>query len=52
MHQIRVFVNGEQKTITVDDFVPANNDMPLSNMSSTVGELWISILEKAFAKLF
>lgn len=52
MHQIRIYINAEQKTITVDDFVPSSNDLPACNMTTSQGELWISILEKAFAKLF
>jgi hypothetical protein len=52
MHQVRLYINGEQKVITVDDFVPQINEMPSCNMTCTAGELWISILEKAFAKLF
>jgi hypothetical protein len=52
MHQVRLYINGEQKTITVDDFVPSAKEMPACNMTTSQGELWVSILEKAFAKLF
>ena len=56
LHQVRLFLNGEQKTISVDDFVPASAFggmmSPLCAMTATEGELWLALLEKACAKVF
>jgi hypothetical protein len=54
LHQVRLYMNGEQKIISVDDKVPClkSNQLPLCSLTATEGELWLPILEKACAKLF
>ncbi len=55
LHQVRLYLNGEQKVISVDDRVPCmkgGNQTPLSTLSASEGEIWLPILEKACAKVF
>lgn len=52
-HQVRLYLNGEQKTVSVDDYVPCKGGaLPLCAMTATEGELWLAILEKACAKVY
>jgi Calpain family cysteine protease len=54
LHQVRLYINGEQKIISVDDRVPCmkGNQTLLCSLTATEGELWLPILEKACAKIF
>lgn len=51
-YQVRFFRFGEWKIVTVDDFLPVDiQDGLVFARSSKTNEVWISILEKAYAKL-
>jgi glutaredoxin-related protein len=55
LHQVRLYLNGEQKVISIDDLVPCqkgSSQLPLCTLSATEGELWVPLLEKACAKVF
>ena len=54
LHQVRLYLNGEQRVISIDDKVPClkSNQTPLCTLTATEGEVWLSILEKACAKVF
>jgi hypothetical protein len=51
---IRFTKDGENEIIIVDDFIPLKEDnTPVFTSGGTDGkELWVSILEKAYAKLY
>jgi len=44
------FINGVESPVYVDDFLPVRFNKPCFS-SSRVGELWVILLEKAWAKL-
>ena len=49
------FVNGIETPVIVDDFLPVKKfavNKPAFGTSSESGELWISLLEKGWAKLY
>jgi calpain-15 len=51
IYRVKLCKNGEWVTVTVDDFFPCY-PMGMPIFSRTIGsELWVSILEKAYAKL-
>ena len=56
LHQIRLYLNGELKTVSIDDFVPTavlgGLPNPLCSMTATDGEIWLALIEKACAKVF
>lgn len=53
MYTVTLFIDGQSKDIVVDDLLPCHPEsgLPLFASSLTEGELWICILEKAWAKL-
>jgi len=48
---IKFYVNGVQTAVMVDDWIPCQYGRPAFAKSSTEGELWVILLEKAWAKL-
>lgn len=42
--------NGEKKQVIVDDYIPCKKDIPYFSKGNG-NELWVIILEKAWAKL-
>ena len=52
IYAMRLMVNGEFKTIIVDDYVPVDINSGYPAFSSTrSGNAWVLLLEKAWAKL-
>lgn len=49
-----MFVNGERKVVIVDDYFPFNPDTGnwAMSKSSQEKEIWVMLLEKAWAKIF
>lgn len=51
IYKIRICKNGEWVTVTVDDYIPCRyNGGPLFSRGSS-NELWVILIEKAYAKL-
>ena len=48
----RLYLRGEKRLVLVDDALPARDGRPLFAASRTDGELWVSLYEKAFAKVY
>ncbi|KAH8091576.1 calcium-dependent cysteine-type endopeptidase [Aureococcus anophagefferens] len=48
----RLYLHGEKRLVLVDDALPARDGRPLFAASRTDGELWVSLYEKAFAKVY
>ena len=48
---INFYVNGVKTAIMVDDWLPAHNGALLYGRSKAKGEIWVSLIEKAWAKL-
>ena len=49
---IRLYYESEWKNITIDDRIPCGkNGLPVFGQSTVKNETWVSILEKAVAKL-
>eukprot|EP01006_Ploeotia_vitrea_P032090 TRINITY_DN64362_c0_g2_i1.p1 TRINITY_DN64362_c0_g2~~TRINITY_DN64362_c0_g2_i1.p1 ORF type:complete len:545 (+),score=52.93 TRINITY_DN64362_c0_g2_i1:84-1718(+) len=52
LYEFRFFKEGKWKTVVVDDFLPVKDDGTLLfASSSSPGELWVPLIEKAYAKL-
>lgn len=45
------FVNGAKTPVIIDDYLPVTQDGAVAFASSKSQELWVSLLEKAWAKL-
>ena len=51
IYAVNMFVNGKETCVIVDDFISVT-DWGASNFSqSKTGEIWVILLEKAWAKL-
>ena len=48
---VRFYINGQETNILVDDNLPVNKAGKPAFATCRDGELWVSILEKAWAKL-
>jgi hypothetical protein len=48
---VSMFVNGQEEWILMDDHIPVKNDRPVFVSSKYEGEVWPSLLEKAWAKM-
>ena len=48
---IKTWKNGEQREVIIDDFFPCTDDGYVCFSKANGNELWVLILEKAFAKL-
>jgi calpain-15 len=53
-YAVSLYINGEMKTVVVDDRFPYNEDRQNWAFSrpSKSSEIWVLILEKAWAKIF
>lgn len=51
IYMIRFFLNGQDTPIIVDDYFPVKSDGKPAFATCRDGELWVSLLEKAWAKL-
>jgi hypothetical protein len=52
-YELQLFINGARKTVVIDDYLPwdpANECLAFCH-SSQKGEIWMSLLEKAWAKV-
>ena len=54
IYALQFFVNGEKKTVVVDDYFPYSeeNEQWAFSRPSFKSEIWVLILEKAWAKIF
>ena len=50
IYLMRFYINGAEYPVYVDDYLPVRHNRPCFS-SSRVGELWVILLEKAWAKL-
>jgi len=48
---VRLFLNGQETPVIVDDFLPCGKNGQPAFATCRDGELWVSLLEKAWAKL-
>ena len=55
-YAVKLYVNGEPMDIVIDDYFPYDNrpekDCWLFSRDTTENEIWVQILEKAYAKVF
>jgi hypothetical protein len=51
LYQLRICKNGEWVKVTVDDYIPCHNKGGPMFCRATGDELWVLLLEKAYAKL-
>lgn len=50
-YAVKLLLQGQVKLVTVDDYIPCKADNTLAFSSTKQCELWLSIIEKAWAKL-
>lgn len=50
IYLVKFFVNGVESPVIIDDYLPTKNNKPCY-ANSRDGELWVMLLEKAWAKL-
>ena len=51
-YEVKLFIDGEEQIVTVDDYLPINKKTnELIGAKSTKNEIWVSLLEKAWAKI-
>ena len=51
IYMVRFFINGNETPVIVDDFLPVKANGQPAFATCRDGELWVSLLEKAWAKL-
>ena len=51
IYMVRLFLNGNETLVTVDDHLPVQKSGKPAFASCRDGEIWVSLLEKAWAKL-
>ena len=51
IYAMKLMINGESKTVFVDDYIPVTPDGQPAFSSSRSGNVWVLLLEKAWAKL-
>lgn len=51
IYMVNIFVNGQETPVIVDDHLPVNKNGKPCFATCRDGEIWVSILEKAWAKL-
>ena len=50
MFRVHIFKDGEEHIVVVDDYIPCGSRGPVFSKCND-GELWVAVLEKAYAKL-
>ena len=50
-YQLRLFWNGAPRLVTIDDLLPVDDRKELLCAQSSAGELWVTLVEKAYLKL-
>jgi len=50
-YQIKFFKNGEWKVVTIDDRIPLYGSRPIYSHCKDKNEIWVPLMEKAYAKL-
>eukprot|EP01114_Cavostelium_apophysatum_P007275 TRINITY_DN1929_c0_g1_i1.p1 TRINITY_DN1929_c0_g1~~TRINITY_DN1929_c0_g1_i1.p1 ORF type:complete len:718 (-),score=206.71 TRINITY_DN1929_c0_g1_i1:60-2213(-) len=50
-YQIKFFKNGDWQVVTIDDRIPCANNVPMYSRCKDVNEIWVPLIEKAYAKL-
>ena len=51
-YEIKLFIDGEEQIVTVDDYLPVDKKTnELIGAKSKKNEIWVSLLEKAWAKI-
>ena len=48
---VKLFINGNETSVIVDDYLPVKANGQPAFATCRDGELWVSLLEKAWAKL-
>ena len=57
-YAVQMYINGERRTVVVDDYFPYDNERGRwafsqpSESSNHINEIWVLILEKAWAKIY
>ena len=51
IYLVRFFINGNETPVIVDDYLPCTKSGTPAFASSRDDEMWVSVLEKAWAKL-
>jgi len=51
IYMVRLFINGNETLVIVDDYLPVNSNGKPAFATCRDGELWVSLLEKAWAKV-
>ncbi|EGR31619.1 hypothetical protein IMG5_106010 [Ichthyophthirius multifiliis] len=49
---VKICYDGEWQAVTLDDLIPCKDNKPIFTKSNGINELWVLLLEKAYAKLF
>ena len=52
VYSLWFFVNGEWKNVIIDDYIPVNENEKMVFMTSKTNQLWVPLLEKAYAKAY
>jgi hypothetical protein len=50
IYAVRMYKNGEEQEVVIDDYIPCKDGEPIFSRSNDK-ELWVMLLEKAWAKL-
>ena len=51
IYMVRFFLNGQETPVIIDDYLPCGPNGKPAFATCRDGELWVSLLEKAWAKL-
>ena len=51
IYLVRFFLNGQERPVIIDDYLPVYSSGQPAFAKCRDGELWVSLLEKAWAKL-
>jgi calpain-15 len=51
LYRLKICKNGEWQTVTIDDFIPCEPMGKPKFASSSEDEIWIHLLQKAYAKV-
>ena len=51
VYEFKFFKHGEWISVFVDDFIPLNDGQPIFSRCKDENEVWVMLMEKAYAKL-